>query len=90
MASEKECHYLKGKGPLSLYRAKGCECCGGSGYLGRIGIFELLVIDPGFWAIGEDGQGGVSRGNGALRQGARSLILQGVTSLEEGVRCIAG
>lgn len=90
LASEKECRYLKGKGPLSLYRAKGCACCGGSGYLGRIGIFELLVIDPSFWKIGEDCQGGVPGGQGILRKAARSLIIQGVTSLEEGVRCIAG
>jgi type II secretory ATPase GspE/PulE/Tfp pilus assembly ATPase PilB-like protein len=29
----------------SLYRGKGCEKCGGTGYKGRIGIFELIVFN---------------------------------------------
>jgi type II secretory ATPase GspE/PulE/Tfp pilus assembly ATPase PilB-like protein len=27
---------------------KGCDACRGSGYSGRVGIFELLVIDDKF------------------------------------------
>ncbi len=30
-------------GKLTLYRAKGCEVCEGSGYKGRLGLHELLV-----------------------------------------------
>jgi general secretion pathway protein E len=30
---------------IKLWHAKGCDHCGGSGYLGRIAIFEVLVID---------------------------------------------
>nr|WP_052566885.1 type II/IV secretion system protein [Candidatus Magnetobacterium casensis] len=29
---------------LTLYRAKGCETCAQSGYKGRIGIFEFLLV----------------------------------------------
>jgi len=28
---------------IRLYKAKGCEACGGSGYRGRTGIHELLI-----------------------------------------------
>jgi len=36
----------KAAGPFdSLYRAKGCKKCRNTGYLGRIGIYELLVPD---------------------------------------------
>ena len=28
---------------LTLYRAKGCDICGGTGYKGRMGIHELLI-----------------------------------------------
>jgi type IV pilus assembly protein PilB len=36
----------KAAGPFdSLYKAKGCKKCRNSGYLGRIGIYELLVPD---------------------------------------------
>jgi type IV pilus assembly protein PilB len=30
--------------PKTLYRGKGCAVCGGTGYLGRIGIFEILEV----------------------------------------------
>ncbi len=32
------------KGKPHLVRGRGCESCHGTGYLGRIGIFELLVV----------------------------------------------
>ncbi|MBW7887740.1 MAG: Flp pilus assembly complex ATPase component TadA [Bacteroidetes bacterium] len=32
-------------GSIVLFRGKGCEVCGGDGYLGRTAIHEVLVID---------------------------------------------
>jgi type IV pilus assembly protein PilB len=32
-------------GSISLYRGKGCEHCGGDGYLGRTAIHEVFVVD---------------------------------------------
>jgi len=29
----------------TIYREKGCEACGGSGYKGRTGLHELLVMN---------------------------------------------
>ena len=29
-------------GRFTLYRARGCDACAGSGYLGRVGLHELL------------------------------------------------
>jgi type IV pilus assembly protein PilB len=34
----------KGEKPL-LYRGKGCKECGGSGYRGRAGVFEVVVVN---------------------------------------------
>lgn len=31
-------------GSIVLYRGKGCETCGQSGYLGRMGIYEVLTV----------------------------------------------
>ncbi|MGB5539011.1 MAG: type II secretion system ATPase GspE [Gammaproteobacteria bacterium] len=33
-----------GKGPITLYEAKGCEHCGHTGYSGRSAVLELLVM----------------------------------------------
>jgi len=37
-------HYFPKKGPILLYKGKGCEACGGIGFTGRVAIHELLVI----------------------------------------------
>lgn len=31
--------------PVKLYAAKGCPVCSGSGYLGRVGLYEVLWVD---------------------------------------------
>ena len=36
---------LEGARDLTLYRAVGCDACAGTGYVGRVGVFELLVVD---------------------------------------------
>lgn len=38
-------HYFTGSEPVHLYRGKGCEGCGNTGYRGRVGIYELLEIN---------------------------------------------
>lgn len=31
--------------PLTIYRSKGCDACGGTGFKGREGIFEGIIMD---------------------------------------------
>ncbi|HLF66126.1 MAG TPA: type II secretion system protein GspE, partial [Gammaproteobacteria bacterium] len=47
LATETDCHDLGisvTKRP-QLYKAKGCEACAGSGYRGRTGIYEIVLVD---------------------------------------------
>jgi len=37
-----------GVDPGQIYHGAGCDQCRGSGYLGRVGIYELLIIDEPF------------------------------------------
>lgn len=37
--------YVQG-GQLEVFRGKGCDECGSTGYLGRLGIFEMTLISP--------------------------------------------
>ncbi|MGQ9645610.1 MAG: GspE/PulE family protein [Thermodesulfobacteriota bacterium] len=37
---------LRAKDALTLYRGRGCRNCKQTGYLGRKGIFELLLVNP--------------------------------------------
>ncbi len=38
-------HYFTGSEPVHLYRGKGCDACGNTGYRGRVGIYELLEVN---------------------------------------------
>jgi general secretion pathway protein E len=80
-----------GKPPRPVfYRPKGCEACAETGYTGRIGIYELLVIDE---AIRREILGNVdakqitrvaaSRGMTTLREDGVRTVISGRTSIEE-------
>ncbi|WDI44104.1 ATPase, T2SS/T4P/T4SS family [Bremerella sp. P1] len=67
-----------------------CEHCGGIGYYGRVGIFELMKVDDGIRrAIVKtpklEAIRGASKqaGNKTLQEEAIRLVATGVTSLEE-------
>ncbi len=74
-------------------RGRGCAACYGSGYRGRIGIFELLVVDPAIRAMILEKAPGAEIADQARRGGMRTLLMDaaakvwsGATSLEEAYR----
>ncbi|CAN5647023.1 type IV pilus assembly ATPase PilB [soil metagenome] len=78
---------LKGK---TLFRGVGCEKCGGSGYNGRYGIHELLVVDDTLeGAIVREASAleirTIAQANGmvTLRQDGVFKAFEGITTLEE-------
>ncbi len=81
---------------VRVYRGKGCDKCGHTGYLGRVGIFELLEVTDNIRdLIMADANAKVIRqraiDNGMttmLEDGVRK-ILTGVTTIEEVLR-VAG
>jgi general secretion pathway protein E len=77
----------------SVYRAKGCESCFQSGYLGRTAIYELLHMDDEMrHLIMKNSDASMikalamERGMTTLRQDGADKILRGITSVEEVVR----
>jgi general secretion pathway protein E len=82
-----------GGASLLLYRGTGCNHCNDKGYVGRTGIFELLVIDNEIRPmITEkiDSQSiknhAISRGMKTLRVDGLEKVIQGITTLEEVLR----
>ncbi|NTV30013.1 MAG: type II/IV secretion system protein, partial [Candidatus Omnitrophica bacterium] len=74
----------------------GCNRCLNSGYIGRIGITELLVISPGIKRLvlsraGELQIKALARQEGmvTMREDALIKASQGMTTLEEVVRVTA-
>ena len=82
---------LKSKGSLTLYRGKGCKNCKQSGYLGRSGIFELLLVNEEIKRlISEKASTQVIRevakktvGMVPLRTDGLRKVLRGMTTLDE-------
>lgn len=76
-----------------LMQGAGCENCRGTGYRGRIGLFELLVMDDELKDAISRGARRTEIGNLAAGRGMRSLradgwqkIEAGLTTLEEVIR----
>jgi type IV pilus assembly protein PilB len=77
-------------GDQSFYFGKGCETCNGTGYKGRVGIYELLdVREPIRQLINERApsvvirQKGIELGMTTLRQDGIRNLLEGHTTIEE-------
>lgn len=86
---------LLGGAPAQVWDAPGCAACGGTGYAGRIGLFELLWVDL---ATAERIQTGASerqliegaRDYYTLADDARVKVLDGLTSVAEVGAFLAG
>ncbi|MFZ2202108.1 MAG: GspE/PulE family protein [Microgenomates group bacterium] len=84
--------FFKG-GEVVLYRGKGCEKCGSTGYLGRIGIFEVLpVSDKIAKLIMERASAttiehqAVAEGMMLMKQDGYLKTLEGISTIEEVIR----
>jgi general secretion pathway protein E len=93
MLSELRLDRLAGGRPVTLYRAKGCNACNGTGYHGRIAIIEVLTMSDAIRSLVLK-----HADAGALRQVAREegmlsmyedgclKALDGTTNIEEVLR----
>ena len=73
-----------------IYRGKGCPSCLNTGYLGRTGIFELMLLDDSIKNLilrTSDSNAikrkAVEKGMVSLRQDGAQKVLDGITTIEE-------
>ncbi len=78
---------------LKLFKGKGCSNCANTGYLGRVGIYEVLSIsEPIAKLILEHASSGtieqtaVASGMVTMKQDGYLKVLEGVTTMEEVLR----
>jgi type II secretory ATPase GspE/PulE/Tfp pilus assembly ATPase PilB-like protein len=76
-----------------FYQGKGCSACSGTGYSGRLPIFEFLVIDNEMREklVGRGSEPEIramarQQGYGGLLESGVSKALQGLTTTEEVLR----
>ncbi len=80
-------------GPIQFYKGTGCNECGHSGYLGRIGIYEVLVVSDKIMqlilrraATGEIEKQAVAEGMITMKQDGYLKVAEGITTMEEVLR----
>lgn len=75
---------------VKVFEPVGCQRCNGTGYYDRIGVFEIMEITPELKAMishkattDELRDAALSHGMKTMRDSARDLVLEGVTSITE-------
>ncbi len=90
--------HLRGDAEPVVYEpnGQGCAFCNGTGYRGRIGVYEIMTISKEIRKVITAGGGAdeiqktaLSEGMTTLRLGAVKLVLKGVTSISEVERIAA-
>jgi len=76
-----------------FYQGKGCPACGGTGYLGRLPIFEFMPVDNDISEriIASNTESQIreaarKKGYGGLLESGAGKVLQGLTTAEEVIR----
>ncbi len=84
---------LKSKEEVQVFRAVGCGQCHHTGYRGRVGIFELMLVDDAVRNLVTQNidaktikRTAIQRGMNTLRADGARKVLDGVTSIEEVLR----
>jgi type IV pilus assembly protein PilB len=90
-------HFFRDGEEHSFYRGTGCDDCRGSGYRGRIGVYEFLQTTPEFCELllaraSEAMLLKAARAHGmkTLREECLALVATGHTTLEEVLRVTGG
>ena len=75
--------------PVTIYYPGSCESCSYTGYRGRTGIYELMIVDEQIRQLIHDNQGEQSLRKIARDSGMRSLRADGITRVLAGETSLA-
>lgn len=73
---------------MTLYRGKGCEACGFSGFKGRTGLFEMIVINPDLENMILRNPSSQEIWRSAREKGSYTLFEDGVAKVKNGTTTI--
>jgi len=73
---------------IKCYKGKGCALCSGSGYKGRIALYEVMPVISEIKEMVLEGASADELKKTAVRFGMKTLRMSGLTKVEEGVTSI--
>jgi type IV pilus assembly protein PilB len=70
---------------VTIYRGRGCSRCGGTGYHGRLGIFEMLTMNSELRELAFNRAPGMQLRKAAIASGMRTLRDDGKIKIVKGI-----
>jgi type IV pilus assembly protein PilB len=74
---------------IEAYDPVGCRRCGGSGYRGRIGLYEVMTMSPELRRLALERRSADEIAEVAIREGMRRLSEDGLEKVRLGITSIA-
>ena len=74
---------------LEAYEPVGCQRCGNTGYKGRTGLYEVMVVSPAIRALTLERRSAEEIAEVAIAEGMRGLRDDGLTKVKQGRTSIA-
>ena len=75
-------------GTFKLYKGRGCGICNGTGYKGRVGLYEVMEISEGIREVIMMGGTAVEIKRKAIEEGMLTLRLSGLEKIRQGITTI--
>jgi type IV pilus assembly protein PilB len=75
-------------GGFKMFKGKGCGVCNGTGYKGRVGLYEVMEISEGIRDLIMVGATAVEIKRKALEEGMLTLRLSGLEKIKAGITTI--
>jgi len=73
---------------FKLYKGRGCGTCNGTGYKGRVGLYEVMEITEGIRDLIMVGSTSVELRRKAIEEGMLTLRMSGIEKLKQGITTI--
>ena len=75
-------------GTFQVFKGKGCGDCNGTGYKGRVGLYEVMEISEGIRDLIMVGATAVEIKRKALEEGMLTLRMSGLEKIKDGVTTV--
>lgn len=80
--------YLGSNKSVRVYQGKGCAVCHNTGYLGRVGAFEVLEVTPKIEELIVAKAGSEAINQQAIKDGMTTMLEDGMSKVQRGITTI--
>ncbi len=70
---------------ITFYEGKGCDNCNGTGYSGRLAVFEIMLIDRDMEKLIQEGASALELAKISMSKAMRTLRMEAIMKAKEGI-----